>query len=76
MILYMTLCVFMSTPLVLFIVLQIQLTEERLVRLVGLQDVCSLKCYYPYLGVEEHIRDKVSLNCHRVAKDCFIEVVG
>ena len=29
-----------------------------------------------YLGVEEHIRDKVSLNCHRVAKDYFIEVVG
>ena len=27
-----------------------------------------------YLGVEEHIRDEVSLN--RVANDCFIEVVG
>ena len=27
------------------------------------------------MGVEEHIRDEVSLNCHRVAKDCFIEVV-
>ena len=26
-----------------------------------------------YLGVEEHIRD--ILNCHRVAKDCFIKVV-
>ena len=40
-----------------------------------------------YLCVEEiqlslvecrgtHYRDEVSLNCHRVAKDCFIEVVG
>ena len=28
------------------------------------------------LGLEEHIRDEVSLNCHIVAKDCFIEVVG
>ena len=28
-----------------------------------------------YLGVEEDIRDEVSLNCHRVAKDCFTEVV-
>ena len=29
-----------------------------------------------YLGVEDHIRDEVSLNCQRVAKDCFIEVVN
>ena len=29
-----------------------------------------------YLGIEKHIRDEVSHNCHKVAKDCFIEVVG
>ena len=34
---------------------------------------CVLCSKSLYLGVEEHIRD--ILNCHRVAKDCFIEVV-
>ena len=38
--------------------------------------MCAMFPRSLYLGVEEHIRDEVSLNCHRVAKDCFIEVVG
>ena len=38
--------------------------------------MCAMFLRSLYLGVEEHIRDELSLNCHRVAKDCFIEVVG
>ena len=33
-----------------------------------------MKDFFLYLGVEKHIRDEESLNCHRA--DCFIEVVG
>ena len=55
---------------------KIQLTEADLVRLVGSQDVWSLEYLSLYQGVEEHIRDEVSLDCHRVAKDRFTEEVG
>jgi hypothetical protein len=29
-----------------------------------------------YLGVQKHVRDEVSHNCQRMAKGCFVEVVG
>ena len=57
--------------------LQIQLTEAHLVYKIGWITGCVLSEYLSfYLGVEEDIRDEVSLNCHRVAKNCFTEVVG
>ena len=57
-------------------VLQRKPKEDKLVRLVGLQMCARWNIFSLYLGIEKYIRDEVSLNCHRVAKDCFIEVVG
>ena len=39
--------------------------------------MCSVDMRFFYLDqVEKHIRVEESLNCHRVAEDCFIEVFG
>ena len=50
--------------------------EDDLIRLIGLKICVKWSELSLYLGIEKHIRDEVSHNCHRVAKDCFIEVVG
>ena len=51
-------------------------TEEELARLVGSQMCAEWNKFSVYLGVQKHVRDEVSYNCQRMAKDCFIEVVG
>ena len=57
-------------------VLQVKPTEEELARLVGSQMCAEWNKFSVYLGVQKHVRDEVSYNCQRMAKDCFIEVVG
>ena len=50
--------------------------KDDLIRLIGLKTCVKWSEFSLYLDIEKHIREEVSLNCHRVAKDCFIEVVG
>ena len=57
-------------PIVLLII------KDDLIRLIGLKACVKWSEFSLYLGIEKHVRDEVSHNCHRVAKDCFIEVVG
>ena len=52
------------------------ITKDDLIQLIGLKTCVKWSELALYLGIEKHIRDEVSLNCHRVAKDCFIEMVG
>ena len=52
----------------------ILITKDDLIRLIGLKTCVKWSEFSLYLGIEKHIRDEVSHNCHRVAKDCFIEV--
>ena len=54
----------------------LSITKDDLIRLIGLKTCVKWSEFSLYLGIEKHIRDEVSHNCHRVAKDCFIEVVG
>ena len=51
-------------------------TEEQLVQLVGSQMCAKWNMFSLYLGVQKHVRDEVSHNCQRMAKGCFVEVVG
>ena len=51
-------------------------SEERLVQLVGSQMCAKWNMFSLYLGVQKHVRDEVSHNCQRMAKSCFMEVVG
>ena len=50
--------------------------EDDLIRLIGLKICVKWSEFSLYLGIEKHIRDEVSHNCHRMAKVCFIEIVG
>ena len=52
------------------------ISKDDLVRLIGLKTCVKWSEFSLYLGIEKHVRDEVSHNCHRAAKDCFIEVVG
>ena len=54
----------------------LSIIKDDLIRLIGLKTCVKWSEFSLYLGIKKHIRDEVSLNCHRVAKDCFIEVVG
>ena len=50
------------------------ITKDDLIGLIGLKTYVKWCEFSLYLGIEKHIRDEVSHNCRRVAKDCFIEV--
>ena len=52
------------------------ISKDDLIRLIGSKTCVKWSEFSLYLGIEKHIRDEVSLNCHRVAKDCFIKVVS
>ena len=51
-------------------------SEEKLLQLVGSQMCAKWNMFSLYLGVQKHVRDEVSHNCQRMAKGCFVEVVG
>ena len=56
--------------------LHVEPSEEQLVRLVGSQMCAKWNMFSLYLGVQKHVRDEVSHNSQRMAKGCFVEVVG